>query len=341
MSLGFGYLKGLRFLVVYGLLPFSAFAQDKWQNPEHTNENYMSLKTGWYAGANFGGTLFYGDVSLYNYFPKIADFKKSFASAYSLYGGKKFKYGLIAELQVSKGSLTGEKIANKLYPRYFIADYMDYSVNFKYNLSQQVFRKEQQRKFFNRLSVYATAGVGQVFFRSRLYKQANNGLWYLEHTNGYVTTGIDSAGITSAGGLVTKKAAMVSAIIIPVGGKINYKLNGKTDITFDFRYTTVLSDKLDSWERSWTHYDKYLYMALGLTFNFGKTEGDDMPGNQRYLKHEKDKGVSSADVSEDDSKGKITKRGLFKKKAKSDKDAEMRMKMYELMLMMFEMQYLN
>lgn len=329
--------KDLKLVAIFASLCFSAFSQDKWQNPEHTNENYMSFKTGWFAGANLGANLFYGDVSLYNTFPKFKDFKKSSGRGYALYGGKKFKFGLIAEIEASKGTLNGQKIADKLYHRYFVADIMDYSLNFKYNLSQQVFRKTQQRRFFNRLSLFATVGFGQVYFRSRLYKEALNKQWYLEKANGYSVTGVDSAGITSAGGLVAKKTAMVSTFILPVGGKINFKLNAKTDITFDLRYNTVFSDKLDSWERGWTHYDKYLYMGLGLTFNFGKTEGDDMPDEQRYLKHEKS---ASADAS-DDTKPQVSKKGFFKGKSKSDKDAEMRLKMYELMLMMFEMQYLN
>lgn len=320
-------------------LSFTALAQDKWQNPEHTNENFMSFKTGWFVGADGGVSLFYGDVTKYNYFPKFADYKKSFGNGFSIHGGKKFKYGLAAEIQLSKGTLKGEKIADKLYPRYFNADYMDYSVGLKFNLSQQIFRGTQPRKFFNRLSVFATVSGGQTFFRSRLYKQANNGQWYLEHVNGYSASGIDSAGINRAGGLVTNKTAMASAIILPVGGKINYMLNGKTEITFDLRYVTVFSDKLDSWERSWTHYDKYMYMGVGLTYNIGKTDGDDMPDSQRYLPHEKKDEVSA---NPDDMQGKVPSRGgLFRRKAKSDKDTEIRLKMYELMLMMFEMNYMK
>lgn len=332
------YLK--KNLFIAGLLAISSFgfaqSKEEWVNPDHTSQNTMGLKDGWYAGADFGTSLFYGDVALYNYWPKFKDYKKSFGSGYSVYGGKKLIKGMIAELQFYKGTLNGEKRADKLYPRYFIADVMDYSVNFKFNLSQQIFRQAQQHKFFNRLSVYATVGGGQTFFRSRLYKQALNQQWYLEKTNGYSTTGIDSAGITSAGGLVTKKKGMESAISIPVGGKLAFKLNATTDITFDLRYVTVLSDKLDSWERSWTHYDKYMYMGIGLTYNFVKAE--DMPDSQRFhvmTKDEKEAGVAPADEA------KVSKRGLFKKKSKSDKDAELRLKMYELMLLMFEMQYMN
>src|SRR5436190_1799106 len=87
------------------------FAQEKeeWVNPDHTDQNTMGLKDGWFAGADFGTSLFYGDVSLYNYWPKFKDYKKSFGSGYSVYGGKKLMKGMIAELQFFKGTLTGEK----------------------------------------------------------------------------------------------------------------------------------------------------------------------------------------------------------------------------------------
>jgi len=324
-------------------LSFQLFSQTdtSWVNPEHKQERYPGFKTGWFVGADFGATLFYGDVTLYNTFPKFKDFKKSFGNGYSFYGGKKFRYGLTAEAQVFKGNLTGMKMADRLYPRYFQADIMDYSISLKYNLSQELFRASQQRKFFNRLTIFATAGVGQAFFRSRLYKLANNDQWYLEKANGFSSTGIDSAGIHSAGGLVTKKAGMLSAIILPIGGKINFKLNSKTDIAFDLRYVTVFSDKLDGWERSWSHYDKYMYLAVGLVYNFGRTDNDDVPGNQRYIKTEaKNNSSSSDDITPGG--GKSEGKGLFhRKKTKADKDLELRLKMYELQLKLFEMQYLQ
>jgi len=340
-------LKGRMFKTLFFLgltslsLPIFSQTDTSWVNPEHKTELYPGFKTGWYVGADFGSTLFYGDVALYNNFPKPQDFKKSFGNGYSLYGGKKFRYGLTAEAQIFKGNLTGMKMADKLYPRYFVADVMDYSVSLKYNLSQELFRVSQHRKFFNRLTLFATAGVGQTFFRSRLYKLAVNDQWYLEKANGYSSTGIDSAGIGKAGGLVTKKTGMLSAIILPIGGKINFKLNSKTDIAFDLRYVTVFSDKVDGWERSWTHYDKYLYMSVGLVYNFGRKDEKDLPDNQRFLKpKEKNTAATSDDITPGNEKHE--RKGLFKrKKSKADKDLELRLKMYELQLKLFEMQYLQ
>ncbi|HEX7412931.1 MAG TPA: hypothetical protein VF411_02715, partial [Bacteroidia bacterium] len=224
---------------------------DTWVNSDHKRENLMGIKQGWFVGADFGSNLFYGAITMYNNFPKPKDFSKSFGRGYSFYGGKKFKFGLSAEAQVFKGTMQGEKISPPLYQRYFTGDLLSYSISAKYNLSQLFFREKQDRKFFNRLGLYATVGVGQVFYRSILYKKAINNQWYIENATGYNATGIDHAGINSAGGVITSKAKMASAIILPIGGKINFKLNKKTDIVLDIYYVNVFTKSMDSWYRAW------------------------------------------------------------------------------------------
>ncbi len=321
-------------------------SSDGWVNSEHKEENLMGIKQGWFVGADFGTNLFYGAVTLYNNVPKPKDFSKSFGRGYSFYGGKKFKYGLSAEAQVFKGTLQGEKIAPPLYERRFTGDVMNYSVSAKYNLSQLFFRERQDRKFFNRLGLYATVGVGQAFYRSILYKQANNNQWYIEKTTGYSTKGIDSAGVGSAGGVVTNKTKMASSIILPVGGKINYKLNKKTDIVLDIYYVNVFTRSMDSWVRPWIHDDKYLYTGVGLCYNVGRTDEDELPPGQRFLrpKEKKPKAESTTTVTDTElpvATASVGKKGLFKRKSKKeDKDLEIKLKLYELQLKLFEMQFL-
>ena len=348
------FKRSALFAALFMLLNVSAFSQvipvtsdtSTWINSDHQAENLMGLKKGWFVGADFGSNLFYGDVALYNNFPKFKDFSKSFGSGYSFYGGKKFKWGLAAEAQVFKGTLQGQKVAPPLYQRYFKGDVMNYSINLKYNISQLLFRNKQDRKFFNRLGLFATVGFGQTFFRSRLYKYVGNN-WYLEKTTGYTSSGIDSAGQHSAGGLVVNKSKMQSALILPVGGKINFKLNKKTDIVLDLYYVTVFSDLVDSWSRSWSHKDKYFYSGVGLCYNFGRGDEDEVPQNQRLLrpKAKKEKVAESSDDTDVKmpSSSKTQRRGLFKRKSdnKNDKDLELKLKLYEIQLKLFEMQFLT
>jgi|GEM_PF-2574481 hypothetical protein len=352
LSKSISHLKIIVFSCVFAS-SFSALSQSAsnsdWVNSDHKTENLMGLKQGWFVGGDFGSTLHYGAISLYNRFPKVNDFSKSFGNGYSLYGGKKFKFGLAAEAQVFKGNILGYKISPPLYERKFTGNVLGYSINAKYNLSQLFFREKNDRKFFNRLGVYLTAGFGQVYYRSILYKLASNNQWYIENATGYKTKGVDSAGINSAGGVVTTKAAMASAFILPIGGKLNFKLNKKTDIVLDIYYATVFSKSVDSWDRTWTKDDKYLYMGLGLCYNFGRGDEDEVPDSQRLLRpHERhSKAASTTDSSNDDmtgSTGSPEKKGLFKRKSsskKEDKDLEIKLKLYELQLKLFEMQFLT
>ncbi|MBS1636780.1 MAG: hypothetical protein JST26_12765 [Bacteroidetes bacterium] len=318
-----------------------AVPTNTWVNPAHTQEKYMNIKEGWFLGADVGSTLFYGDVALYNVFPKYKDFGASFGNGYSFYFGKKFLYGLSAEVQGFKGTLRGEKRADNLYPRYFRGDVIDYSLSVKYNLSQLVFREIPGRKFFNRFTVYITVGGGQTLFRSRLYKYARNDQWYLEKATGYTTVGVDSAGASSAGGLVATKTKFQSAIIIPAGGKIHFKLNAQTDIVLDGRYVTVFSDKMDSWERTWSHKDKYLYTGIGINYNmFAKAEGD-IPDDQRIFRpHHKSKDAYAGTTSSSQSAYPTPSGKRSGKGKKADKDLEIKLKLYELQLKLFEMQYM-
>jgi hypothetical protein len=318
-----------------------------WVNPAHTSEDYMPIKEGWFIGADIGKTVFYGDVTLYNIFPAFKDFKVSLGNGGSFYFGKKFKFGLSAEIQGFMGSLRGEKRSAPLYPRYFVGDYYQYAVNAKYNLSQLIFRDSPGRKFFNRFTVYLTVGGGQMFFRSRLYKYANNNQWYLENATGYTTAHIDSAGPNSGGGIVVNKTKMAVAIAIPVGLKINFKLNAQTDMVLDFTYTTIFSDKVDSWERTWSHKDRYLYIGFGLCHNLARNNSGDVPDDQRLLRPKnKSKSKTNDAYDKDDQSSKPERKRLFgggkssRPDKKGDKDLEVRMKMYELQLKLFEMQYL-
>ncbi|MBI3518193.1 MAG: hypothetical protein HY062_02390 [Bacteroidetes bacterium] len=346
-------LHTLQVMCFFLLFFATAFAQNEesspkkssYENPEHTSENYMKLKEGWFLGIDAGTTLFYGDVALYNNIPKAKDFSKSAGRGFSLYGGKKFKFGLSAELQVFDGTLKGEKQADQLYRRYFNADLMGYSVSAKYNLTQLMFRNKNDRPFFNRLTLYLTAGGGQIFFRSRLYKYAVNNQWYLEKVSGYSTSGIDSAGIAAAGGLVQDRAKTVSAIAVPVGGKLNFKLNQKTDIVLNVNYVTCFTDQLDSWSRSWSHKDRYLYTGIGIMYNFGEKESSDIPDSDRILRPSEKKSGSKdlGDAYDKSSSGSSASSGSkrkSKKTSKADKELEIKLKLYELQLKMFEMQYL-
>jgi hypothetical protein len=334
------------YLLIITFFSISLFSQSSWINSDHKAENKMGFKQGWFMGADFGTNLFYGAITMYNNYPKPKDFKESFGRGYSVNGGKKFKYGLAAEAQLFKGTIQGSKHSPPIYDRHFTGDVLSYSINLKYNLSQLLFREKQGRKFFDRIGVFFTAGFGQVFYRSILYKQAFNGQWYIENVTGYKATGIDLAGPNSGGGVITAKSSRASSLMVPIGGKINFRLNKKTDIVLDVYYVNVFDRSMDSWYRAWTKDDKYLYTGLGICYNFDRGDDDEVPDEERMFKpgHKKRRGSSSSSNSNDTSAPtslNTEKKGLFQRKSKKeDKDLEIKLKLYELQLKLFEMQYM-
>ena len=46
----------------------------------------------------------------------------------------------------------------------------------------------------------------------------------------------------------------------------------------------VFSDQVDSWSRSWSHKDRYLYAGIGLMYNFGNQKDEDIPAEDRLLR---------------------------------------------------------
>jgi len=297
---------------------------------------YLDFKSGWFFGADAGTTLFYGDVTTYNVFPKFSDFNKSFGHGISLFGGKQIKWGLSGEIQVSSGSLKGTKTDVANIPFFFNGDYQSYSLSAKYNISDLYLRKFGKRsngKNANRMNVYFTVGGGQVFYRSRLYYVAGN---RLKQAYGYTET----LPTQPTGQYLLEKSNSLSSIIIPVGVKFQHKLNYKTDLSFDFYYVNTFTDKLDAWERSWSHEDRYLYMAVGLVYHFGRREdSDEVPKSLRVSSEKKE--VSNDDASE--AGDSAPRKGLFGRRSRKSNstdndDLNLRLKLFDTQLKLFEMQ---
>lgn len=301
--------------------------------------SYLDFKTGWYVGGSVGTTLLYGDVTTYNVFPKTKDFSKSFGSGISLLGGKKIKWGLSGEIQLSSGKTKGYKESIKNNPFYCNATYQSYSFSAKYNLSDFYLRNMGNRtngKAANRLQTYISLGIGQVFFRSRLYYATDS---RLKQTYGYK----ESAKGQITGQQLLEKDKALRALIIPMAFKFQYRLNFQTDLVFDFSYTTTFTDKLDAWDRNWTAKDRYMYVGVGLMRHFGRTADDELPKSLRYSYLPKEKKSNNKIDDIDLSDVKPPRKRLFgrKKKASSstdDAELNLRLKLFETQLRLFEMQ---
>lgn len=298
--------------------------------------NYLDLKSGWFLGGDIGTSLLYGDVTTYNVFPDFSNFNKIFGSGVSILGGKKIKWGLSGEIQLSSLKTKGYKTSIPNNPFYFNGDYRSYSVSAKYNLSDFYMRNMGKRisgKIPNRLQTYFSVGIGQVFFRSRLYYAADK---RLKKTYGYK----ESAQGQITGQQLLEKDKALRSLIVPLSFKFQYRLNFQTDVLFDFYYVNAFSDKLDGWDRNWTAQDRYMYVGVGLVRNFGRTADDELPNSMRYLPQEKKK--KNEDMADNIIVTDDTKRGWFRRKKRStnvsDDELNLRLKMLDTQLKLFEIQ---
>jgi len=113
------------------------------------------------------------------------------------------------------------------------------------------------------------------------------------------------------------------------------------DIHLDFTQTSTFTDRLDAFSRDWTANDKYNYIGLGITYNFNRT-ADDAP--KKRPKKEKDidenNNEDNTSLNSDNIKKGIFSKNNKQKKGNDDELLNIRLKLFETQLKLFEMQYL-
>ena len=173
-----------------------------------------------------------------------------------------------------------------------------------------------------------------MWYRSRLYDTKTFGTKDYE---GWVEV---EATEQLAQKTLSDKVARAKTFTIPYGLTVNYKYNYKIDIHLDITQTSTFTDRIDAFRRDWTAYDKYSYIGLGLTYNFNRTADDAPKKREKTKKKDKEKATSSND---DNIKQSLLSKKSDKKSKKNNEDDELlniRLKLFETQLKLFEMQYL-
>jgi len=237
------------FAVLFLLLPLLSNAQQY--------EKYEGNNEGWSINANFGPSLFYGDIKQYNIVP-VSKFNNEWRTSGGLILSKQLFSFLSLRGQVLVGQLAGTKrnFDNKSAANvYFKSNIVDYNVNFKIDISE-FFKPESERK----VTVYTYAGIGVVDFRTKKYDLITDNL-------------IKSYGYSQDG----SKSKATSETIFPVGLGIEYKMSENLCLTLDYSRRIVNSDKLDATVGKSKH-DMYDYISIGLTFHFRGPKDTDFDG---------------------------------------------------------------
>lgn len=279
-----------------------------------------------------GINVYFGDIAAYKLFPRPNQFNEHITAGFKATIAREIKWGLGAQINYQRGSLIGTRQPGKQSSFVsFENQFFDLSFQVRYFLNKALFKKNE----YNRFYLYAQIGVGTMWYRSRLYDTNTFGTKDYE---GWIEV---EATEDLAQKTLSDKVARSKTFTIPYGLTVNYKFNYKIDIHLDITQTSTFTDRIDAFRRDWTAYDKYSYIGLGLTYNFNRTI-DDAPKKREKIKKSETKKTTISNQDDKLKQSLLTKKSTKKSKKKSNDDEllNIRLKLFETQLKLFEMQYL-
>ena len=298
-------------------------------NSDEGNKNFGPVFDGAYVSLSVGMNVYFGDIAAYKLFPRPSQFGDHITGAFKFTVGREIKWGLGAQFNYQRGSLIGTRKTGKNSSTVsFQNKFYDMSLQVNYRLNDVLFKKNE----YNRFTLYGHIGLGMMWYRTQLYDtETLNTKDYEGYIEVEGTEGLAQKTLSDK----TKKA---STLTVPYGIRLNYKYNYKMDFHFDFTQTTTFTDRLDAFSRDWTARDKYDYIGVGITYNFNRSKDDEPKKREKEV---------TSDTNDDSSKVKPNDSGnrLFSGKKKQSKGEEdellnIRLKLFETQLKLFEMQYL-
>ncbi len=301
---------------------------------------------GFRIGAGVGTAIFHGDLADYNMLAPVGDFSTYYKFGWHAMVEREIKFGIAAKLNFDNGSLEGGRLPGlQSLPVTFRSTFSSLSLMASIDLMGMLFRDADLAK--TKMYLMAQAGIGVTWFRSLSYW--DTGVPLVRDFVGYNV--IDPNPPTQRY-VADSKTKAATALNFPIGFTYGYRINYKTDVTFTYSYNTLNTDRLDTWSREWTANDKYSYFGVGMRYNFNREE-DQYPKKKEKKKEDPKAedgsekwrlfGSSKENVSPKDVQ---LQDPVTARKAKSDLSAkdeeleEIRMRMFELQLRLFQMQYL-
>ena len=191
----------------------------------------------WYANVNGGMVQGFGDIedesSLTGKLNNETDF------GYGLRFGRYISPIFAIHAQLLKANIIGQKTSNDLK---YNSDLLETQLGFTVNILN-IFSENKRNR---RINIYATSGIGMVFFNTNVHQLST----------GALIDNIEGAGSNE------------TAIIVPVGAGLDFKLTDKWFINLESVLRFTNTDKLDIVEGG-SQNDAYFYSSLGLTYHFG------------------------------------------------------------------------
>lgn len=299
---------------------------------EEGDKNLGAAFNGAWISVSGGMNYYFGDIARYRVFPRPSQFDEHIRSAFKVSLGREIKWGMGAQASFQKGSLIGTRKTGKNSSTVtFENQFYDISLEINYLLNKALFKPNEHNRFY----LYGYIGFSSVWYRTYLYDTETLNTKDFE---GFVERP-ETQSVSQKN--LFEKEGNPQTFAIPVGMRLNFRYNHKMDIHLDYSLTSTFTDRLDAFDRSWTAKDKYAYVGLGVTYNFNRTK-DDAPKKREKTKKNTDTNEASSEETNDDIKSGILSRnkGKSKRSKKDDELLNIRLKLFETQLKLFEMQYL-
>ncbi|MGB6034782.1 MAG: hypothetical protein WBG42_00840 [Cryomorphaceae bacterium] len=315
--------------------------------PAGEDQQLVAFFNGFSVGASAGLALFHGSLADYDMFAPFEDFGTYYKFGWSVYAEKKFDFGLGAKLEFEQGTLGGGRLIGKeSLPLDFESEFSTINIKASYDILNQLFGKSNDLDDY-KFYINAEIGLGLTFFRAiSTWRPVGNQQGEVRDYVGY--TVVNENPPTQRYQLEEKTSPAV-ALNIPVGFTAGYRVNHKTDITLSYTLNNLATDRLDSWDRDFSANDKYSYFGVGLRYNFNRTKDQYPKKKKKEEKEPKDKKWSLFGSKKDNvSPNEVNLEGPIESRESNpiipdqtdEQLNDIKMKMFELQLKLFEMQYL-
>lgn len=309
---------------------------------DQSSEEFVKFFNELSFGASAGVGLFHGSLADYDMFAPFDQFDTYYKFAWRLHAAREIKWGLTAKVQFEKGQLAGGRLPGKQsIPVDFESKYNTISFVASYNLLQALSKEKGLRH--HKIFLNAEIGIGVSFFRSLSFWRAEDG-----RIRGYVGYEMTESNPPTQRYTAHKKTAPAVALNIPVGFMFGYRVNHKADITFSYTLNNLSTDRLDTWSRDFSANDKYSYFGLGLRYTFNRDKNSYPKKKVKAKKAEGEKSKLFGSRKEDVQPKNVNletpissrQSGKIDPGMKSEDLEDIKIKMFELQLKLFEMQYL-
>ncbi len=250
----------------------------------------IKLWKGWSTGMNFGVTKFKGDITKYDHYPsyqKKGDFLElKTAMSFNLEKRINSLYSLNTELIVGKfaglrraNDYSGYSVFDPFSGNYegngdkFVASFTEVDLLVNINLTNFIsyFSKSKKGKKINFIS---KLGVGYNIFNSVRRNLISD--TYI-NSFGYSDVGSNLNSLDLGFGNTKKPLFAQSTTTVYIYGiRVNYKLNARMKLNFDYTIRNAVTDKWDaSIMRSQNTADKFAFLSIGLSYSIGDNDYND------------------------------------------------------------------